>query len=223
MSFDDAIRIDRNRRRIFAGNSSRRNAVHRGRRRKHEMLDAGAVTLLEQVARRAGVVAVVLERIADRFGHDRVRGEVQHRVDLVLGQHTCDGFAIARIADDQWRAKHRAAIAGREIVEHDDAVAALAKLTDDVAADVTGATGDQDRWGCHPPNPSKATRYETQESVRFSASVITGQPAGRASPSASRTCPPGGACSVGPWQITAAIGRRSELSLKSYHSKSRTT
>ena len=40
--------------------------------------------------------------------------------------------------------QHRAAKAGGQIVERDDALAALAELARDVAADVAGAAGDED-------------------------------------------------------------------------------
>ena len=40
--------------------------------------------------------------------------------------------------------------AGRQIVEHDDALAGVDQRVDHVAADIAGAAGDQDR---HEPRP----------------------------------------------------------------------
>ncbi len=66
-------------------------------------------------------------------------------LDPVLGQHLIDRGRVARVAQDQRRAQHGAAIAGREVIEDHDALAALDELADDVAADVPGATGDENR------------------------------------------------------------------------------
>ena len=76
------------------------------------MFDAGLGRGFEQRARRAGVVAVVLERVRDRLGDDRVRGEVDDGVDAVLGEQLVDELAIADIADDQRHVAHRLAKAG---------------------------------------------------------------------------------------------------------------
>ena len=70
---------------------------------------------------------------------------MHHRLDGVLVQHLGDELAVGRVADDERRAEHRAAVAGGEIVEDDDAFAALGELTDDVTADVAGTAGDEDR------------------------------------------------------------------------------
>ncbi len=62
------------------------------------MLDAGGDAALEERARVRRVVAVVLERVRDRFGHLDVRGEVHDGVDLVLGEHARDERGIAGVA-----------------------------------------------------------------------------------------------------------------------------
>jgi len=63
--------------------------------------DPGGSALLEQVARGAGVVAVILERIGNRLGHDRVRREMQHGVDVVLVEHASHELAVTGVADHQ--------------------------------------------------------------------------------------------------------------------------
>ena len=79
---------------------------------------------------------------------------------LVVGNtgdpETVDGMAIRRVADDERRTEHRGPIAGREIVEDHDALAALDELADDVAADVPGAAGDEDGGG-HARNLNSRT------------------------------------------------------------------
>ena len=107
----------------------------------HAVLRAG----LQEVARRAGVVAVVFEGIADGFGDDGMRGEVQHGVDAVFTQQAADELAVADLADDQRGIERRLAEARGQVVEHDDPLAAFAQLQDHVAADVAGAAGDEDR------------------------------------------------------------------------------
>ena len=104
---------------------------------------------VEQVARRAGVVAVILERIAHRFRYDGIGGEVHDGIDLVLSQHAVHQLAVADVADDQRRIAHRLAKAGVEIVEHHHALAARLQLQQHMAADVAGAAGDQDRFLGH--------------------------------------------------------------------------
>ena len=76
------------------------------------MLHAGLRRGLEQRTRRAGVVAVVLERIRDRLRHDGVRGEVDDGVDAVLGEQLVDELAIADVADDERHVAHGLAEAG---------------------------------------------------------------------------------------------------------------
>ena len=111
------------------------------------MLHPGLHAAFEQVARGASVVAVVLERVGDGFRHDDVRGEVQHAFDLARAQQHRDHVAVGRVADHEVAVQHGRAEAGREVVEHDDVLAALTELANHVAADVAGAAGDED--GAH--------------------------------------------------------------------------
>ncbi len=109
------------------------------------MLDAdpGAGTA-EQVARGAGVVAVVLERIRTptraRSCAPRSAARCRRRARRAARRRArgrrCRRRPAARRA--------RPAIAGGEVVEDHDALAALDELADDVAADVAGAAGHED-------------------------------------------------------------------------------
>jgi hypothetical protein len=113
------------------------------------MFDATVGASCEQVTRRARIVAVVLQRIANGFGHDRMRGEMHDRIDRVLAQNVGDQRSIRDIADHELRATNGLPKACREIIEYDDGLAALGELHDGVAADVAGAARDEDRFASH--------------------------------------------------------------------------
>jgi hypothetical protein len=57
----------------------------------------------EQVARAAGVVAIVFERVGDRFRHNGMSGEMHHRLDVVFLEYSPHQRTIADIADHQRR------------------------------------------------------------------------------------------------------------------------
>ena len=84
--------------------------------------------VLEQRAARAGIVAVVLQRIGDRLRDDGVCGEVHDGVDLEAREQLLEALRVARVADDELAVEHRLAESGRQIVEHDDLLAGLAEL-----------------------------------------------------------------------------------------------
>ena len=69
---------------------------------------------------------------------------MHHRLDLAALHQPVEEHAVADIADDELGlARHRPVEAGRQIVEHDDALAAIDELQDHVAADIAAAAGDQ--------------------------------------------------------------------------------
>lgn len=103
------------------------------------MFDAGLVARLQKAAGRAGVIAVVLQRVRHRFGHDGVGGEMHDGIDLAITQYAAYRFAITGVGNDQLALQDGAAKAGREIVEDHDALALFAKLTSHVTADITRA------------------------------------------------------------------------------------
>ena len=61
-----------------------------------------------------------------------------------VAEGAAHGIDVADVAFDQRRAQRRLAVAGRQVVVDDDAVAGLAERLGGVAADVAGATRDQD-------------------------------------------------------------------------------
>src|SRR3546814_7283111 len=66
------------------------------------------------------------------------------RIDTMLAQHPGDQCAITDIADHQLGATHRIAKSGTQIVDDDNALATCDQLLDNMTADVTGTTGDED-------------------------------------------------------------------------------
>ena len=113
------------------------------------MPNAGVQRALEQSSARTRVVAVVLERIRDGFGHDRVRGEVHHRIDVVGGEDLVEHFRVAGVADDEVAVEDGLAKPGRQIIEHDNSLTGLAELAHDVRADVASSSGDQNCLAGH--------------------------------------------------------------------------
>ena len=137
-----AVGIDRGRGGVLGRNATGWDAVHGGRGGEHEVPDPGREATLEERARRAGVVAVVLQRLAHRLGHDGVGREMHHRIDAVLLEQPQHRVAVADLADDERRIEHRLAKTPRQIVQDDDPFAAGSQLQDRVAADVACASGD---------------------------------------------------------------------------------
>ena len=99
----------------------------------------------EQVACRAGVVAVIAQRVGNGFRHDRARSEMHHGIDAALTQQFVDANFITGIGDDELGTDHGLRESGAQIVDDDDALAGLDELQHDVAADVAGAASDENR------------------------------------------------------------------------------
>lgn len=120
------------------------DAVDGGRGGEHEVLHAGVAAGFQQVAGGAGVVAVVLERVGDRLRHDGVGGEVHHRVDVVGLQGLGHQVPVGHVALHEGAMQHRLPKAGGEVVQHHHPLAGLRQHERHVAANITGAAGDQD-------------------------------------------------------------------------------
>jgi hypothetical protein len=72
-----------------------------------------------------------------------VGGEVHHRIDPVLGQELRQQRMIADLADYELAGGDGLPEPLAQVVEHDDALARLAQLAHDMAANVAGTAGDQ--------------------------------------------------------------------------------
>ena len=173
--FRAAVGIDRHGCGVLVGNAGFGHAVHRRGRREHEMRDAGRGAGGEQAARRAGVVAVVLERVATDSG-TTVCAAKCITVSTLFSASTRSTSARSPTSPTTSGAPSTASAKTRaEIVQHDDALAAFDELPRDVAADVAGAAGDEDRaHGCAVFRRETASRVRARR-VRGARSRAVGQ------------------------------------------------
>ena len=140
-----AVGVDRHRGRVFRDRHRCRHAVDRRGRGKDEAAHPAGHAGLDQRAARAGVVAVVFERVGHGFRHHDAAGEVDHGGDAVAGDEIADQCAVAGVALDEGHVPgHPLAAPGGEVVQHDDRRAGVPEREHGVAADVAGAAGDQD-------------------------------------------------------------------------------
>ena len=109
------------------------------------MLHAAIDRAGEQRARHRGVVQIIAERIGERIRHDDFGGEMDDRLDVVLGEKLGHEILVAEIADDQRHLiRHGGPEAGRQIVEDDDLLARRDEFEHRMAADIAGAARDED-------------------------------------------------------------------------------
>src|SRR6185437_8330646 len=122
-------------------------AVGGGRAGEYDLQDAGRAHRFEQ--RQAGdhVVLIILGRVRHRLADQGESGEVHHRLDLALAQSGGNSLAIGQFAFDQPPGRNRQAVAERKIVVDPDFVSGAGEQPHGVAADITGAAGDEDVHG----------------------------------------------------------------------------
>ncbi len=143
---------------VFLHRHTRRIAVHGSSRGEDEMGHPALDGSLDQGARAHRVVPVIAERVCDRVRHDDRGGEMNDGIHSVLGDHGLHHRLIAGLPDQQRDALRQCPIeSGREIVEHDHALAAVDERVDHVTSDIAGAAGDQD---CHAGNRGSLHRGE---------------------------------------------------------------
>ena len=124
-----------------------RFAVGRARRRKHEAAHRLGRHRFEHRQRAGHIVAVVLDRIGNRFADVEKRRKVHHGADPVLAQRAPHPVDVADLAFDQVAKSHGATMAGGEVVVRHGAVAGAAERLGGVAPDVAGPAGHEDRAG----------------------------------------------------------------------------
>jgi hypothetical protein len=76
-----------------------------------------------------------------------VAREVDHPIDVVLGDRLAHEFDVADVADDERGPEQSRQISRLQGVEHHDVVAAGAQGAHRVRADVAGSSGDQHGHG----------------------------------------------------------------------------
>src|SRR5262249_52484408 len=90
------------------------------------------------------VVEVIALRVAHRLADERQCGEVDDRLDFVLGQGPAERGFVGQLADDEATGRGRGAVAGGEVVVGPDLVPGGGEGPGGVAADVPRAARDQD-------------------------------------------------------------------------------
>ena len=142
-------------------------AIDRCARGKQHTLHTRLAHRLTQIERANQVALVRTEWIIHRRLHRRHRGQVHHRPTSL--HRTTHAIGIGDIADDQFDAcilRQVFALAGREIVQHTNGIAARQQRINQVRADEPGTAGDQNRGishdGSNAPTGS-ATRCARRE------------------------------------------------------------
>ncbi len=145
-----AIGIDRCLGRFLAHRHDLWNAIGRRGRREDEVAHPARDRTFDQRTARGGVVAVVFERIADRFGHDDRSGEVHDRGDRMFPKRRAHQRLVLDRALHQRRAWiDRPGKTRDEIVDHHHPPARIAKRQHRVAADIARAARHQHRPVAH--------------------------------------------------------------------------
>jgi hypothetical protein len=106
-------------------------------------LHAEAPAAFEEIHRSHDVHVGVEERVFDRPAHLGLGGEVNHRIRLLGAKHVGQIGAADVHDGEPRRRRHRLAVARREVVDDDDVVAGRDAAVDDVRADESRATGDE--------------------------------------------------------------------------------
>src|ERR1039458_6184025 len=147
--FGGAVGVDGDERHVFGGYAAGRHSVHGRGRREHQLAHTVLHACLKQAAGRAGVIAVVFERITYRFRYDGVGGEMHDGVYVVFAQHALEQLPVTDLADDQRCIAYGLSETGIEIVERHDALATCLQLQQHVTANVACAPCDQDSFLRH--------------------------------------------------------------------------
>ena len=122
------------------------------------MLDAVVAAALEHVGGADHVALDVGERVLDRVAHARLRGEVDHALELLAGEQLGHARAVREVELDEAeprqllqqlepRELEAHVVVVVEVVEPDDLVAALEELAGRVVADEAGGAGDEEFHG----------------------------------------------------------------------------
>ena len=95
------------------------------------------------------VVAVVLQRVGDGLGHNGVRREVHHRVNIVFLEDPIEQRCVTGVANDQLAGGDSGLKTGSQIIEGDYVLTGVAQLLNNVTPYITGTAGDKDALVCH--------------------------------------------------------------------------
>ena len=113
------------------------------------MPDAGFHAGLDQVARFCSVVLVIPQGFLHGFRDNRGTREMHDRRHPPFPQQQGQQVLVARIAFNQLAVPDRRRKPFGQVVQDDDLVAFLQQVQGHMAADITGAAGQQDRLIAH--------------------------------------------------------------------------
>ncbi len=113
-------------------------AIDAGRRSEHEVVDAHAAAEFQQADGADDVGDLVFHRAVHRLAHTGQRGKVDHGVKGPVWQ-----LPLADVADVERHTLWQR-ILWRDVVEAGDPVPCRMEVPDDVGADETGGTSDED-------------------------------------------------------------------------------
>src|SRR5690606_18862065 len=100
---------------------------------------------LDQGAAVHRVVAIIFERLFDRFRHDDRSGEMHDALDAMFGDDPADQRYIANVAlHEGGILMHGPAEAGAQIIDHHYRPARIDQRQHRMAADIACAAGDED-------------------------------------------------------------------------------
>ncbi len=141
-----AVRVDRRLRVALGHGHLLGRAVGRGGRGEDEMAHAAHHGALDHRAAGNGVVAVIFERVTDRFRHHHRTGEMHHRAHVMLAHRGADRAVILDICLDQRGAGiDRPVEAGDEVVDDDHPVSCVEQRENRVASDIARPARNQHR------------------------------------------------------------------------------
>src|SRR5207245_2739236 len=135
---------------------------------ENDFANPDAQHCIEKVQTIRDVVPKILRRILHRFADERVGGEMHDCIRSLLRQRFLDRLSILQIAFDKFGAGiDCAAVPFSQVIENRDAVAFIKQLLGANAANIAGASGNEDLHSrqnrrsaplINPKSDSKASR-----------------------------------------------------------------
>src|SRR4051794_11105911 len=111
-----------------------------------------------------GVVAIIFERVLDRFRNDDRPREMHDRRNPLVAENTVDQRAIGNIAlVERDAVRHRLARSVGKIVDDGDPPACIEQGKDGMAADIAGAAGNKDWDFAHAAALAKLRQHYQPE------------------------------------------------------------
>ncbi len=164
-----SIRTLRHSAHIFDKRHATGNAIDGTGGAKDELADIVALHSRQQPDRIAHIVVIELERFQHRLPYLDKRGEVDDGLKLFTRKNIVQQCSVRKIAFAQACIRtHRGCVSRRKVVQHDDLVTSTQQGTDGMAADVAGASGDQN---FHSTDSHGSSNYVHYQGLRFTTPI----------------------------------------------------